>query len=95
MLFRSLTTGSAKSAVTSITAKTTSVGASVPLGAGALLAGYANTKVSAGGNTRSTLTVGYDYNLSKSTDVYANLMNDKITKYTSGTSFAVGIRKKF
>lgn len=74
--------------------KTTSIGASAPLGSGKLLAGFATTKIS-GGAKRETLTLGYDYNLSKRTDVYAMLMQDKITALTSGTSFGVGVRHRF
>ena len=90
-----LTTGSAKSQVTALTTKTNSLGASIPVGAGKIEAGYANTKVSGGGNTRSTLTVGYDYSLSKLTDVYFMVMNDRITTFSSGTSVGLGIRKNF
>ena len=74
--------------------KTTSIGASVPMGNGKLLAGFASTKIT-DGNTRDTVTVGYDYNLSKRTDLYAMLMNDKITTFESGTSFGLGVRHKF
>lgn len=76
------------------TEKTWSLGASVPVGAGSVLAGYAHSNFE-GGDTRKTATVGYDYNLSKQTDVYAMLMHDSITTFSSGTSFGVGIRKHF
>ena len=75
-------------------AKTVSWGASVPVGAGKVLVGAAKTRVTPG-NTRDTWTVGYDYFLSKSTDVYAMYMNDKITNYARGNSFAVGVRHRF
>jgi len=88
------TTGSAKANNSSITTKTSSVGASIPAGGGSFLADYANTKVDAG-KTRQTATVGYDYNLSSRTDIYANYMNDKITTYTAGNSYGIGIRHKF
>ena len=88
------TYGKAKSDTLVPTAKTLSLGASVPVGAGALLAGIARTAVSPGG-TRRTTTVGYDYNMSKSTDLYAMLMHDSITSFNSGTSFGLGVRKKF
>lgn len=74
--------------------KTTSVGVSAPMGSGKLMAAYATSKIS-GGATRDTMTVGYDYTLSKRTDVYAMLMNDKITALSSGTSFGVGVRHRF
>ena len=88
------TWGKAKTSIAAPVAKTLSLGASIPLGAGKIMVGGARTKVSPG-NTRSTYTVGYDYNLSKSTDVYAMLMRDSITTFASGTSFGFGIRKRF
>jgi len=81
--------------------KTWSVSADLALGPGKLLAGYANTQwstvpVSArDGSERDTFTVGYDYNFSKRTDGYLMLMNDKITGFDRGNSFAVGLRHRF
>lgn len=76
-------------------AKTAQVGASVPLGGGKVLASYAQTKLSQANISRKTFTVGYDYELSKRTDAYAMVMNDRITHLDSGTSFGVGIRHRF
>jgi len=76
-------------------AKTLQVGVSAPVGAGKVLASWAKTELTASDLDRKTLTVGYDYNLSKRTDVYAMLMNDKITHQSSGNSFGVGIRHRF
>lgn len=64
------------------------VSASVPIGSGNILAGYALRKTSdtpspvpataAGGNVkRAVLTLGYDHYLSKRTDLYAIVMSDK------------------
>ena len=90
--------------------------AQVPLGAGNILAGYAQRKTSdavglvpataAGGNkSRKVFTLGYDYALSKRTDVYAMLMrDDTVTNVLPGpgtltsakaTNFAVGVRHLF
>ncbi len=44
---------------------------------------------------RNTVTVGYDYNLSKRTDIYSLLMLDKYTGLASGKSLALGIRHRF
>jgi predicted porin len=80
--------------------KTTSIGATVPVGAGKVLASYAQTKRS-GATTvgadqkRNTASVGYDYDLSKRTDLYAIYMSDKITNLDRGNSFGVGIRHRF
>jgi predicted porin len=79
--------------------KTWTLGASAPLGQGKLLAGWAQTKRSGAAIgpdlKRDTVTIGYDYDLSKRTDVYAMLMNDRITNLNSGNSFGVGIRHRF
>ena len=90
--------------------------ASVPVGAGRVLAGYAVRKTSdtaapvpasvAGGNVeRRILTLGYDHNLSKRTDVYAMLMHDSTRTRTlpapfntinaAGNSYGIGIRHRF
>ncbi|MEO6855392.1 MAG: porin [Rhodoferax sp.] len=90
--------------------------AAVPVGAGRLLAGYGVRSTGdtvgpvpatlAGGNVeRKILTLGYDHNLSKRTDIYAMLMRDSTRTHTlpapfsvidaSGTSFGVGIRHRF
>lgn len=88
--------------------------ATVPVGAGNILAGYASRRTSdavgpvpataAGGNVqRKVFTVGYDYWLSKRTDLYAMVMRDSTRTNTvgsgllnaSGTSFAVGMRHAF
>ena len=76
-------------------ARTIHLGASVPLGGGSLLASWVRTDASALDASRKTLTVGYDYFLSKRTDLYAMYMNDRITAQTSGNSFAVGMRHQF
>ncbi|QHI99605.1 porin [Xylophilus rhododendri] len=95
-----LTYSQTKADVSTLEFKTTQVGASAPIGAGKLLASVASTKIDNATATipgkRLTATVGYDYFLSKRTDVYANLMYDKLTgNYTKGNSVAVGIRHRF
>ena len=89
-----VTYGRAKSDRLVPEAKTVSLGASIPVGSGKVLVGGAKTRVTPG-NTRDTWTLGYDYNLSKRTDVYAMLMHDKITTFVSGTSYGFGIRHRF
>jgi predicted porin len=79
--------------------KTVSLGASVPAGPGSVLASYARTKrdgsLVGAGLKRDTLSVGYDYLLSKRTDVYAIYMADKITGAGREGSFGVGVRHRF
>ena len=80
---------------TNAKAKTAQVGASVPLGGGKVLASYAQTKLQPVNQSRKTFTIGYDYNLSKRTDAYVMLMNDRLTNFESGNSFGAGIRHRF
>jgi predicted porin len=78
-----------------VSQKTFTVGASVPVGpSGKVLLAYADSNPSTG-NTRQTFTAGYDHTLSKRTDVYAMLVNDRIQTLSSGTSLAVGVRHRF
>lgn len=90
-----LTYGQAKNDVSNAKLKTAQLGASVPIGAGKLLASYAQTRNNLLDAKRQTLTVGYDYNLSKRTDLYANVMHDRITNRSSGTSYGIGLRHRF
>jgi predicted porin len=73
------------------------IGASVPIGAGKVLAQYGNAKADFGSTdvSNKTLTLGYDHNLSKNTDVYAVLMNDKRTGLNTGNTFAAGVRLRY
>jgi len=89
------TWGKADSDALDQSTRTWSLGVSAPVGPGSLLAAYANSKVDTTETTRKTASLGYDYFLSKSTDVYAVVMHDTITGFSSGTSFGAGIRKRF
>jgi predicted porin len=73
------------------------VGVSVPVGAGKVLAQYGNAKAQypASEVTSKMLTVGYDYFLSKATDVYALAMRDQLTGLASGNTFALGLKTRF
>ncbi|WP_420477289.1 porin [Noviherbaspirillum sp. ST9] len=79
--------------------KTLSLGATVPMGAGKIQASWAQTKregtVVGADQKRTTTAVGYDYDMSKRTDLYAVFMNDRITAQNSGNSFGVGVRHRF
>ncbi|XAH22841.1 porin [Xylophilus sp. GW821-FHT01B05] len=91
-----LTYGQSKADIADYTGKTTSLGLDVPLGGGSVKAAVARTEVSGTYNgTRTTGTLGYDYFLSKRTDVYAMVMRDNVTALTGGTSAGVGIRHRF
>ncbi|GAB3554015.1 porin [Noviherbaspirillum agri] len=79
--------------------KTISLGASVPVGQGKIMAAWAQTRRSGvdfgAEQKRNTTSIGYDYNLSKRTDLYAVYMNDRITDLDSGNSFGLGMRHRF
>jgi predicted porin len=79
--------------------KTLSLGASVPAGSGRFLAAWAQTKRSGAAvvtdRKRNTASLGYVHDMSKRTDVYAVMMNDKITAQRAGTSFGLGMRHRF
>jgi predicted porin len=89
------TFGKADSDVVEQSTKTWSVGATAPVGTGSLMLAYAHSKVDVTGTTRKTASLGYDYPLSKSTDLYSVVMRDSVTSFESGTSFGAGIRKRF
>jgi len=74
-------------------------GVKVPLGAGAFLAQYGNSKIdtegSSAGKQSQIATVGYDYFLSKRTDIYAVAMLDTYTDKARANTFAVGLKHTF
>jgi len=72
----------------------TGLGASVPVGNGKILAQWGQIKPEPGPK-RKTFSAGYDYFLSKRTDLYAVAMSDKITGQSSGSAFSVGIRHRY
>ncbi len=74
------------------------VGVSVPVtDKASVLASYGESKFSSNGDSGKdrVLTIGYDYVLSKRTDVYGLAMNNGRTDTKSGQSFAVGIKHAF
>jgi predicted porin len=90
------------------TAKTYQLGASVPAGGGSVLASIASTKYEASGGAllslgdkRTNWSLGYDYLLSKRTDIYVAYM-DQTYKNVTGTdpnpknqTLGVGLRHAF
>lgn len=74
------------------------IGASIPLGAGAVLlqTAHSSQTPNVGNSTkRTTTTLGYDYSFSKRTDAYVIYMRDKFTNLAAGSSLVVGIRHRF
>jgi len=74
------------------------LGTSIPVGFGKILASDAYSK-SAGtgtsGVSRNTWSVGYDYPLSKSTDIYAAVLGDRASNLSSGHTIGGGVRTDF
>jgi predicted porin len=88
-----------ENADTNVSSKTWQLGESIPVTAtGSILASIARTtvdnpKLSVGAHT--TAGLGYDYFLSKRTDVYATYLYDHIVDKVKGNSYALGIRHTF
>jgi len=75
------------------------LGLSVPVTTtSSILTEWARTKKNspiAPNNTRNTISLGYDYSLSKRSDIYVVYMTDKLTGNTRGNTLAVGFQHKF
>lgn len=73
------------------------LGVAVPIGTGLILASYgqAHKKSSLAGTTDRTSSIGYDYFLSKSTDIYVAALHEKLSFVSSGNSVAGGVRLRF
>jgi predicted porin len=87
-----------KTAVTTgnININTGQLGVTVPVGPGTVMASYAYSKGSGGmDQNRKSWALGYDYPLSKRTDVYAAYLSDKLSGQSNGDTLGVGIRAKF
>lgn len=80
--------------------RTTEVGATIPVGSGNILATYARSTMSdllpTTPDARRSFSIGYDYFLSKRTDLYAAYYRDKLLNpLTQQTIIAAGIRHRF
>lgn len=82
----------------SITLDTVQAGLSAPLGLGRALFSIARTEKSQtllADQTRTTVSAGYNYDLSKRSDLYVAVMTDKVSGLNRGTGYALGIRHRF
>ncbi|MGU4701493.1 porin [Burkholderia cepacia] len=71
-------------------------GVSVPIDLGNMLASYAYSRDAGGLNqTRQTASLGYDYWLSKRTDIYVSYLYDHVSQLEAGNTFGIGLRHKF
>ena len=86
------------STVSDLRLRTYALSATVPLGLSNVIAEWAHTNQDRAGLAtlkRDTASVGYDYFLSKRTDIYAVVMHDKVTNIGGGTGLAAGLRHRF
>ena len=70
-------------------------GATAPLGSGLLKAGYYRVDPQGANNNRSKIGLGYDYQLSKRTGLYADLGMARETAKTNNTTYAFGVKHTF
>jgi len=82
---------------TDVTTTLYQLGAVSPIGLGFLMAsyGYAKDKAPNGNVLRRTFSLGYDYFLSRSADIYAVVMNERVTALSSANTVAAGVRLRF
>ena len=73
------------------------LGASVPFGSSLIMVAYGRQHVElpTKATTSQIMSVGYDYFLSKSTDIYVAASYEKLSFVSSGSSVAGGVRLKF
>jgi len=73
------------------------LGAAVPLGSSVILIAYGHShmKTSLTATTDQILSIGYDYFLSKNTDLYVAALYEKLSFTSNGNSVAGGIRHRF
>jgi predicted porin len=73
------------------------LGAAVPIGLGFLMGsfGHARSETAGVDAITRTFSLGYDYFLSKNTDVYAVWMNERLTALSSANTVAAGLRLRF
>lgn len=77
--------------------RTTQFGVAVPIGAGRVMASISRTQrdMPIVDSRRTTAAVGYDYFLSKRTDVYAVYLSDRLTGFGRAGNLALGVRHRF
>jgi len=82
---------------TSLKTKTGQLGASAPLAGGLLMASVARTQRDAPSVdvSRTTAALGYDYFLSKRTDLYTVYLSDRLTGFSRQGSLTFGVRHRF
>ena len=79
----------------SLSNKSYMLGATAPLGSGLVKAMYYRVDPSGSNNNRSKVGLGYDYQLSKRTGLYADLGLARADTKTNNTSYAFGVKHTF
>lgn len=71
-------------------------GFSVPVGNGAIMASYAYSRDHGGlDEAHPSAAIGYDYPISKRTDLYVDYLYDRIVSQSAGYTVGAGMRMKF
>ncbi|MEO7336285.1 MAG: porin [Caldimonas sp.] len=85
------------SATTGVKTAIYQVGAVAPIGLGFVIGSYGHSRTETAGNPAllRTFSLGYDYFLSKATDIYAVVMNERASNVSSGNTVAAGVRLRF
>jgi len=86
------------SAATAVRTHLYQLGGASPIGLGFLLVSYGHARTEVAGlpaSLRRTLSIGYDYYLSKNTDIYALAMNERVSTLSSANAVAAGMRLRF
>ncbi|MEO8309528.1 MAG: porin, partial [Pseudomonadota bacterium] len=68
--------------------------AKIPVGSGNVLVQYGRLSPDVGDKT-NTVSLGYSYNMSRRTELYAAAMRDKKDNLSVGSSYSLGIRHRF
>lgn len=88
-----------KDSSANLKATTWQTSALIPAGRGNVMIEYAastNKAISSGAKTKfNEYAVGYDYPMSKRTDVYATLGRTEVTGLTAGATYGAGLRVRF
>ena len=70
------------------------LGATINVGTGKVMMQWGQINPKQGSKT-NTVSLGYDFNVSKRTDLYAVALNDKVSGLATGHGVSVGIRTRF
>ena len=86
--------GSSDNVTINNTSKVIGLGADYSIGLGKILVQWNKLSPDVGADLK-TFSFGYDYQISKRTDLYAVYMNEKKTGLSTGNSYAFGVRHRF